>query len=179
MKKLLFLLLFAPLAVFSQNGLTMTPDEVSYEKVIETPDLDKDQLFGNAREWYMVQFVNSKSVIHYEDKESGKIAGKGYTDFITTGDVFLGTSTELNFVLKTYFKDGKTKMVLENMTVHMVDEGSLSKGVRIEEKFFKKNGQPRAGNKNMQKKLLQSIAAIFDSYKEYMTSEKAKDADDW
>jgi hypothetical protein len=88
MKKIIILLVFLPLFVFSQtdttlNKLPYTEGKVVYEKVISINGVTKDVIYTTSKKWIVDSFLSSNtvkqiSVIQTEDKDFGQIIGKGY-----------------------------------------------------------------------------------------------------
>lgn len=83
MKRLILILLTAvPALGFAQKdtlGLNLPIQEgkVVYEGIIEVPGKSKDEIYKNLRQWFVDYFKNAKAVIQNEDKEVGRISGKG------------------------------------------------------------------------------------------------------
>ena len=149
MKNLLFLLL--PLSAFSQISTSL--DDVSYQKIIQF-DGSKDELFNAARDWYVEAFQDSRSVIQLEDLEGGKILGRGYTHFVTKldnfnnimgamGGVSTNHRTRLWFVVKTYFKDGKVRLVLSNTRIVRLSGNWVDSEAPLPDFYFKKDGRDK------------------------------------
>ena len=68
--------------VFAQKDTTglnipVKDGTVVYERVVEAPNKSKADLYKNAKQWFVDYFKSSKDVIQNEDKEDGKIVGKG------------------------------------------------------------------------------------------------------
>lgn len=84
MKKLFFgavALLLSNMA-FAQKDTTglnipVKDGAVVYEQVYQVPNKSKADLYKNAKQWFVDYFKSSKDVIQNEDKEDGKIVGKG------------------------------------------------------------------------------------------------------
>ena len=81
MKKILTLnlalLLFFGCAVMMQ---TIPSEELVHQKVYEL-DLSKKEIYQKSLEWLAKTFISSKEVIELKDEDSGKIIGKGITEF--------------------------------------------------------------------------------------------------
>jgi len=82
MKKLLFVCLFyAVNSVYGQDTVGMhlpiKDGHLIYEGVIDQPGKSKIDLYNNARQWFVDYFKSSKDVIQNEDKDQGRIIGKG------------------------------------------------------------------------------------------------------
>lgn len=50
---------------------------VVYQGVIDVPGMSKEGLYQNSRQWFVDYFKSSKDVIQNEDKDQGRIVGKG------------------------------------------------------------------------------------------------------
>jgi hypothetical protein len=112
MKTLTLTAAFVALLCFASKAQDIPLDtvskQVSYASVVETPGT-KDELYTKARAWFATAFKDSKSVIQMDDKESGKLIGKG----IVLGNIrdalnitTLGTF-KLNYTVYITVKDGK------------------------------------------------------------------------
>lgn len=83
MKKLLIIaLLIIPIFGFAQKdtiglNLPMKEGKIVFENVIEIPNKSKMDLYNNAKQWFVDYFRSSKDVIQNEDKDQGRIIGKG------------------------------------------------------------------------------------------------------
>tara|TARA_B100000401_G_scaffold396766_1_gene306477 strand:+ start:220 stop:768 length:549 start_codon:yes stop_codon:yes gene_type:complete len=80
MKKLLFVLalIFITQQVLSQDfPINEKTGKVSFENIIKVDDVSKSDLYLRANEWFAKTFNSANSVIQMQDKEAGKIIGKG------------------------------------------------------------------------------------------------------
>jgi len=116
MKKTKFILvfiLFANRTVFAQGS---TDSTLSYSKVEYVDStLKSSELFTRAREWFALTFRSSNDVIQLEDKQNGKLIGKGafkYTSRILYGSE--GTKGWVYYTLTIQVKDGRYKFDLTN-----------------------------------------------------------------
>ena|SRR5690554_3320164 len=62
-------------------------ENVTVVKVIEVPELKKDEIFNRALNYFTYNYVSGKSVIQTQDKENGLIVGKGMYDKCSHWDV--------------------------------------------------------------------------------------------
>ena len=82
-KLILIVVLFFSSNLHAQNkdtiGLNMPfkDGKLMYEGVIEQPGKSKIDLYNNAKQWFVDYFKSSKDIIQSEDKEQGRIVGKG------------------------------------------------------------------------------------------------------
>ena len=83
MKKPLFITLLVIVSFYGYAqdtvGLKLPIKEgrLVYEGIINTPSKSKMDLYNNAKQWFVDYFKSSKDVIQNEDKEQGRITGKG------------------------------------------------------------------------------------------------------
>lgn len=93
--------------------VTQLPTEqTTLEKVIEVPGVSQNDLYVRANTWFVRTFNSAESVIEFQDKESGKIAGKyivGYNYLLTE---YLGKQT-----ITVDVKEGKARIRIENPMV--------------------------------------------------------------
>ena len=79
---------------------------------VENLSMSKDQIFVKTMEWFSQTFNESKSVIDYQDKESGTIIGNGavthFYGMIVNGQV--------RFSVKVQAKDNRSRVTLSNFT---------------------------------------------------------------
>lgn len=86
MKKFLLIILLMPMYAFAQKdttGLNLPYKEgrIVYEEIINVENKSKSDLLVNAKQWFVDYFKSSKDVIQNEDKETGRIIGKGILFF--------------------------------------------------------------------------------------------------
>src|SRR5690349_15367939 len=57
------------------------PEDQRTVQGVHEVQASKDVIFTRSLEWVAQTFVDSKQVIEFQDKENGKIIGKGFTSF--------------------------------------------------------------------------------------------------
>ncbi|MCC8426944.1 DUF4468 domain-containing protein [Mucilaginibacter sp. UR6-11] len=83
MKQLLIGLLFIAIGAKAQNkdtlglNIPIKDGHVVYEGIVEMPGKPKMDLYNNAKQWFVDCFKSAKDVIQNEDKDQGRIIGKG------------------------------------------------------------------------------------------------------
>jgi len=85
MKKIILIALLALLCVSVKAQdkdtvglkLPIKDGRLIYEGIIDAPNKSKMDLYNNARQWFVDYFKSSKDVIQNEDKDQGRIIGKG------------------------------------------------------------------------------------------------------
>lgn len=88
-----------------------TNGKIVYTEVIEMQNVTKDALYSRAYEWFTKAFNSAQNVIQMQDKENGKIIGKGIFDDINSpGPLGMaGVKGYVKFTISIYLKDGKYK----------------------------------------------------------------------
>lgn len=76
--------------------------KVDFSSTISIDNTKQLELYSRSREWFAKSFVSSKAVLEMDDKEAGKLIGKGYAD---TPE--LGKNCVMYFLLSVYVKDDK------------------------------------------------------------------------
>ncbi len=119
MKKLLGLLLFS---IFFSSCMSapaiLPPDQLIIRRVIEVQK-PKEELYSISMNWMAKTFKSAKAVIEYQDKEEGKIIGKGMM-VVKYG---LGIPADTFFTLTIETKDNKLRISVENSYMVMTSSG--------------------------------------------------------
>lgn len=117
MKRLLLISLFL-LIIFSVNAqskninnlvLPIKDSVIFYDGIINVDaSITQNQLYLRGKIWFVNYFKNAKAVLQLQDKEDGKLIGKGvlmyeYFDFLTIIPVFVECTITISV------KDGKYK----------------------------------------------------------------------
>lgn len=116
MKRIAFLLIILISGCASlYQGTPLKDPVVVLEKVIETPDKDKGELYISVNSWFVSTFVSAESVIEYQDKEAGKVMGKYTTSFTDGSYIYNMRST-----IAVDVKDNKAKIKLSEPMVKII-----------------------------------------------------------
>lgn len=136
MKKILFLLLLTPFAAFSQKGynpqpklpptvpsedllksITDSTGTVSITEVVHVDtSLKKDDLYRNTKSFFAEYFKSSKDVVQYDDREEGKVIGKGNFP-VSDKNLLEDCDWNVNFSIELICKDGKYKYKIYNVNI--------------------------------------------------------------
>lgn len=128
-------IIIASLLLFTIKGLSQATSfpidtitgKIKFSKIVYLDSIPKAILYTKAREWFVRSFRSSKAVIELEDKESGKIIGKGNFTVVTYESIndneFIknkksfpkelrekknkGEVGSVSFVISIYIKDGR------------------------------------------------------------------------
>src|SRR5690606_35894815 len=87
-------------------------DNVTVVKIIEAPELKKDEIFNRALNYFTYNYVSGKSVIQTKDKENGLIVGKGIYDNVHIGVSLITTYVDAWHILRVDVKDGRARVIV-------------------------------------------------------------------
>jgi hypothetical protein len=120
MKRLLFIAIIALIStsVKAQNDGEIKLDSIpvidgvyQYQEVVNVGDaFKKDQLYKNAKVYFMDVFSGAKDAFQYDDKEEGRIIGKGFLTVDDYKSVFPGVAVlkwDVYYNVEITCKDGK------------------------------------------------------------------------
>lgn len=62
-----------------------TTHQIAYQGVVEVPGVTKDQLYIRAHEWIAKAYRSANDVIQMQDKEAGRLVGKGSSKAVARG----------------------------------------------------------------------------------------------
>lgn len=105
--------------IFLMTATSEAQTTFNKSEVVEVDSTIKaKQLYDAAQIWFVENFKSANAVIQIEDKEAGKIVGKGF--FESHGDLgpmqheyYMG---DVYFILKVFVKDGRYKYELSDFT---------------------------------------------------------------
>jgi len=180
MKRILLIVFFITFSIssYAQHDtvglhIPIKDSKIVYEGVIEVPERAKQELLNNAKQWFVDYFKDSKNVIQNEDKDQGRIVGKGI--------ILIELNTYDKITIQIDCKDGKYRYRIYDMTgiipAHYdVWIGNVGESIFLPEALINKltvDGEA-AFTKNKCRKLLQSIGnetkSTIESLKKAMSA---------
>jgi hypothetical protein len=85
-----------------------TTHQIAYQGVVEVAGATKEQLYTRAYEWLAKAYRSANDVIQMQDKEAGRLVGKGTASVRARGL----SAGYVRHTLTIYLKDGRYKYVL-------------------------------------------------------------------
>lgn len=128
---------FLAMAAICQEVKIPSPFEF---KLIDSVQGTKPELYIRARSWMANAFVSSKSVIEMEDKDAGRIIGKGIITFTTTYNLMYTAKHSVNFTITIDVKDGRYRCVMNDFNHEAKYEAGAASGGSLE------NEKPKSFN---------------------------------
>lgn len=130
MKHIIVALLLTPAFAICQDTLhrafSLKDDKVCYERIIDLPGQDKDQLYKSVKSWGVNAFNSQKDVLQADDRESGIVAFKYFFTEVFEAPKMMGITSAVDWkywqVMKVFLKDEKVKVVVQDV---MLKEPSL------------------------------------------------------
>jgi hypothetical protein len=186
-KNILFVVMFM-LTIFSiqakdeKKELVFPVNEagkIIYTEVIEMPNLTKDILYTRAYEWFAKSFNDAKNVIQMQDKEAGRLIGKGSFGDINVSINFglVGVKGNVNFTISVYLKDGKYKYEITDFVHEGVANASNGMiptnggALESEKPECGRNYLPLGKWKNIKEQTNERVLALIESLKKAMIVE--------
>lgn len=122
MKKMILLLpiLFTAFLAKAQTK-TLPVDSathnVVYQEIVNADHITKDLLYTRAREWFARTFVSSKEVIQMDDKDAGKIIGKGSASGINKLGTWASVTFHVDYIVAITVKEGRYRYEISNFSI--------------------------------------------------------------
>jgi len=137
-------------------NLPFKDNDIVYEGVVHVPEMSKDDLYKNGKQWFIDSFKNSKNVIQNEDKEEGKIIGKGsipvYYNSMT------GTNTCRDMItIQIECKDNRYRYKIYDMALNSDVIGDFMPSELICNILGEKTGNRKMYTKRISRVILASI----------------------
>ena len=86
---------------------------VSYTRIVEVPEIkDKNEIYNRALNYFVYNYGSGKSVIQTQDKELGRIVGKGLYNDVHIGISLITTYVDCWHIVRVDVKDGRARIIL-------------------------------------------------------------------
>jgi hypothetical protein len=139
-----------------------TKKELIYSEVVQSPNNSSNQIYLNMNEWFAKTYNSSNNVIQLNDKESGKIIGKGgftISPIHQWGNIKTPQTFFVNYTLTIQIKDGKYKYEFSNITVRVTHENasfSIETYYNINKEKLREEAAKSIKNEKQLEKLVES-----------------------
>ena len=180
MKKILFVLvlIFTTQQVLSQElPISDKTGEVLYESVVSVDGASSEELYIRATEWFAKRFNSANDVIQMQDKEAGKIIGKGAFR-IKKGLYVVGS--QVHYTISIFAKEGRYKYAITDIYHEANKDYPRNRGGSLS------NEKPDCGHQRILKKVWRKIKSATHQYCTALSkditlymSETNNEDDDW
>ena len=107
--------------VVSQDTIPVVNGVYQYQEIVNVDNtFKKDQLYRNAKLYFMDVFPGAKDAFQYDDKQEGRIIGKGFLtvdDYKSTFPAVAVLRWDVNYNTEIICKDGKYQVRLYNILI--------------------------------------------------------------
>jgi len=160
---------------------------VTYTRIVEAHKLSKEEIYNRALNYFVYNYGSGKSVIQTQDKELGRIVGKGLYDDVHVGISIITTYVDCWHIARVDVKEGRARIILTLTTYDkkiVGGDGPPSEiSLRVEQSF---PINPKGNQKTLMGKVfykshlsaILSLDAIEKAIKDGNTS-KSLEKDDW
>jgi hypothetical protein len=151
--------------------------KITYSEIIKVDSINSQELYLRAKVWFVHSFVSAKNVIQLDDKESGKIIGKGLFD-VKSSIVKSQNVGYVEFTIEIQVKDGRYKYTFSDISHKSGTSGILTpEDLRLEKPG---GGLLTMGMKNWQgikQQTHETVMNMIESLKKAMGTKN--DLDKW
>jgi len=109
--------LFSQENIFPIDSITR---EITYSEIIKVDSINGQELYLRAKIWFVHSFVSAKNVIQLDEKESGRIIGKGIFDVSDNNNhnsiIYVPITGTVDFTVEIQTKDEKYKYIFSDFS---------------------------------------------------------------
>lgn len=109
--------LFSQENVFPIDSIT---GKITYSEIIKVDSVNSQELYLRAKVWFVHSFVSAKNVIQLDEKESGRIIGKGIFDVSDNNNhnsiIYVPITGTVDFTVEIQIKDEKYRYVFSDLS---------------------------------------------------------------
>lgn len=127
MKKSILILIVVVMASMGCIAVPVLPDVADPEtliiqNIIETPGINKNQIYDGIRLWLAENFRSSRTVIDYENRERGSLIIKGLLPYPCeekgSFKCSIMSTWKVRFTMKIEVKDDKFRIIFDNLMTY-------------------------------------------------------------
>ena len=155
------------------NGVYQFQENVNVDNAFR-----KDQLYKNAKLYFMDVFSGAKNAFQYDDKEEGKIIGKGFMTVNDYKSVFPGVAVlkwDINYNTEVTCKDGKYQVRIYDIIItkeyHVAESNSRTVNLTVQDAYAaipKQRGPYKTLYPKVINKMIAELKANMTTLKESM-----------
>lgn len=117
---IIILLLFCSTQISAQE-----PGLDKFSEVVEVEGKTAQQLYGKAKEWFVLSFNSADAVIQLDDPDNKKLIGKGLKTILQVG-IAAPIPINVNYTLVVETRDGRYKQSIKNIYYSAMAGGKFS-----------------------------------------------------
>ena len=93
------------------NGILDDNGNVTYTRIVEAHKFSKEEIYNRALNYFVYNYGSGKSVIQTQDKELGRIVGKGLYDDVHVGISIITTYVDCWHIARVDVKEGRARII--------------------------------------------------------------------
>lgn len=155
-------LIFA-LVLLATGCVTQQYKPVETSNIVQVPNQNQKAIYDKTRQWFSQYFVSGKSVVDYENPETGTIIGNGIASI--GSDAFGIIQYKIKYNVRIDTKDGKFR-ALTTINEHTNTDSSSTYTVNNV-------------SKDREKDAINHVNKIISDIKDYVTNKKHDSKSDW
>jgi hypothetical protein len=166
-KYLTLILLLSPFFTFAQEYVQFPrlpkdslTNQVTYKQIIEVPGVSAGEIYNRSREWFATTFKSANAVLQMQDKEAGKLIGKGNFShaYLVSAGVVLNYI--IDFTVNVTIKEGKYRVIIDDYKLTSSAGNNPGSPGTIEAIYQNEETLQRAKSK-MQKRIFEIIYQLL------------------
>ena len=147
---------------------------VTYAEIIKLENAPKNELYLRGKEWFARTFVSANDVIQLDDRETGKIIGKGFTKSSYKGAMGVVVLVDISYTISLVVKENRYRYEITSLSATHLAGNKITANECLDWINSKKAG------KSMVLRLMQSFDDVanglsFSLKKAMVNAAKSKD----
>lgn len=107
-------LILVSISALAQMPLDSSTHKFTYTGVVEVPGATKEEIYLRAHSWFVSYYKNADAVIQLQDKEAGRIIGKGRFGVVWQ----MGIERLVRHTVQIDIKEGRFRYSISNFMVY-------------------------------------------------------------
>ncbi|MEK0338523.1 MAG: DUF4468 domain-containing protein [Nitrosopumilus sp.] len=97
----------------------------SFQKTFEGIGLNKVEIYTKSLQWLAKTYTDAKEVIEFQDKEVGKIIGRGMSTVVFNPTLIAPINVNIQYTLTIDIKDDRFRITFSNFFSHDISGGNI------------------------------------------------------
>lgn len=146
-----------------------TTGKITLSEVLKVEGTNQDQLYSRAREWFVHTYKSADNVLQMDDKQAGKLIGKGWNPLRYN-------TVQMWYTFSVYLKDGRYKYEISD--IHYKSNASTVEVSVPIEKVFENGTDNKPAIEKRRQDTVESLNLVIAKLKAAM-DKKETGKDDW
>lgn len=172
--------------LYSSNLKFDENKNVIFDTILVVENKNRDALYSSAREWVASTFNSATDVLKMDDRVSGKLIAKGFTD-ITVETGIWPTIDKFHFTVKIYCKDNRYRVIWSDLqlqaypSTYDYNPQKRSANYSLTNPYKEDGYTPQIVRASIKENIIKSIYSFNKSLEKIMSKSYSDDGtnDDW